>query len=145
MCVTQSISEAFLTDNPHTHTCRYELRSFFLFSRKSRSMLLKVFFPGSLRIEVRFSNWCGKTYEATHVYPFRQSPKHTRKHTPAQHTPAQHTPAQHTHLFRDPHVEVVEIGVAAVGFPAVLAAVLAAAEHGDGVECVGLTVVVTHP
>lgn len=56
-----------------------------------------------------------------------------------------HVSSYHTHLFGDPHVEVVEVGVAAVGLPALLAAVLVASEHGDGVQRVGLTVVVANP
>ena len=51
----------------------------------------------------------------------------------------------HTHLFSDPHVEVVEVRVAAIGLPAVLAAVMATSEHSDGVQRVGLTVVVANP
>jgi len=65
-----------------------------------------------------------------------QTPFLTHTHT---HT---HT---NTHLFNDPHMEVVEVRVAAIGLPAVLTAVMAASEHGDGVQRVGLTVVVAHP
>lgn len=53
-----------------------------------------------------------------------------------------HTP---THLFGDPHVEVVEVRVAAIRLPAVLAAILVASDHGDGVQCVRLAVVVANP
>ena len=49
------------------------------------------------------------------------------------------------HLLRDPHVEVVEVRVAAVGLPAVLAAVIVPSKHCDGVQRVRLAVVVAHP
>lgn len=42
-------------------------------------------------------------------------------------------------------MEVVEVRVAAIGLPAVLAAVLVASEDSDGVQRVGLTVVVANP
>lgn len=42
-------------------------------------------------------------------------------------------------------MEVVEVRVAAICLPAVLAAVLVASEHSDGVERVGLTVVIANP
>lgn len=48
------------------------------------------------------------------------------------------------HLLCDPHVEVVEVAIATVGLPGVLAAVGVLAEDGDGVERVGLSVVVAH-
>lgn len=50
----------------------------------------------------------------------------------------------HFYLFSDAHVEVVEVAVAPVGLPGVLTAVRVLAEDGDGVECVGLPVIVTH-
>lgn len=50
-----------------------------------------------------------------------------------------------SYLLSDPHVEVVEVGVAAVGLPALLAAVLVASVDGDGVQRVGLPVVVANP
>lgn len=49
------------------------------------------------------------------------------------------------HLFCYSHMEVVEVWVATVRLPAVLAAVRVASEHGDGVKCVGLTVIVANP
>lgn len=42
-------------------------------------------------------------------------------------------------------MEVVEVGVAAVGLPALLTAVLVASVHSDGVQRVGLSVVVANP
>lgn len=51
----------------------------------------------------------------------------------------------HTHLFGDPHVEVVEVRVAAIRLPAVLTAILVAPDHGDGVQRIRLAVVVANP
>lgn len=42
-------------------------------------------------------------------------------------------------------MEVVEVRVAAVGFPAILAAILVASEYSDGVQRVRLTVVIANP
>lgn len=42
-------------------------------------------------------------------------------------------------------MEVVEVGVSAIGLPALFAAVLVASVHSDGVERVGLSVVVANP
>ena len=42
-------------------------------------------------------------------------------------------------------MEVMEVRVAAVSLPAVLAAILVASEHGDGVQCVGLTMIIANP
>lgn len=53
--------------------------------------------------------------------------------------------SSHTHRFSDPHMEVVEVRVAAIGLPAVLSTVLVASDNSDGVQRVGLTVVITNP
>lgn len=50
-----------------------------------------------------------------------------------------------THRLSDPHMEVVEVRVASVGLPAVLAAVVVASEHSDGIQRVGFAVVVANP
>lgn len=42
-------------------------------------------------------------------------------------------------------MEVVEVGIAAIGLPALFAAVLVASVHSDGVQRVGLAVVVANP
>lgn len=43
-------------NNKHGLTCRYAFKSFFLFSKKSLSILLKVFLPGSFNMLDKFSN-----------------------------------------------------------------------------------------
>lgn len=43
-------------------TCKYAFRSFFLFSKKSLSILLKVFLPGSFNMLDRFSNYKTNTF-----------------------------------------------------------------------------------
>lgn len=48
------------------------------------------------------------------------------------------------YLLSDAHVEVMEVAVASVGLPVVLATVWVFTEDGDGVERVGLPVIVTH-
>lgn len=42
-------------------------------------------------------------------------------------------------------MEVVEVGVAAIGLPALFTAVLVASVHSDGVQRVGLAVVIANP
>lgn len=42
-------------------------------------------------------------------------------------------------------MEVMEVWVASIRLPAVFTAILAASEHGDGVQRVGLTVVIANP
>lgn len=53
-------------------------------------------------------------------------------------------PRAKSDLLSDPHMEVVEIGVAPVRLPAILAAVRVASEYSDGVKRVRLPMLIAH-